>query len=110
MRASQVAAGPGSIDSLVLTFDVGAYLIESGERGLRVARLAEPEDLPDGAVSADEEEPWWALLGHPLVRARELDAEIGLQFRPDEDSPRTVTLATAPDGGIAVAVQRGPLA
>ena len=45
------------------------------------------------ATNLDEDEPWWALLGHPLTRASEDGGALLLQFRPDAESPKILRLA-----------------
>ena len=62
-------------------------------------------------LSLNEEEPWWALLGHPLTRADEIfepdghRAALDLQFRHDDDNPRCVTLTLRQDV-VEVVVER----
>lgn len=78
----------------LLVFDVARILVEPAPRGDGlVASPVESVDPAEGWVSADEEEPWWRLRGHPLVRCRGDGRELALQFRPDDEAPRTLTLA-----------------
>lgn len=98
-------APAGLCRGVVLTFDVGVFIVEPAPDGreLRVAPLRSEHSPGDEGLPADEEEPWWALLGQPLVRARErlapdgTRASVDLQFRPDDANPRVVALSLAED-------------
>jgi hypothetical protein len=53
------------------------------------------DDLPSGLERADEDEPWWRLVGNPLTQVgagEDPRNSIRLQFRKDDDNPRTITL------------------
>ncbi len=95
--------------SLRLTFDCGALCFEARADELAIARA---DEAIDGALNADEEEPWWTLLGHELRAVRlEVDAQgaprrARLQFRPDDQDPRFLLLR-ARDGQLQVAVKTG---
>ena len=95
--------------SLRLTFDCGALCFEACADELAVARA---DEAIEGSAGADEEEPWWALLGHELcgvrldVDARGAARRARLQFRPDDQSPRFVLLR-ARDGQLQVAAGDG---
>lgn len=110
-RLLRVAVGP---DLLVLTFDVAILIFEpSVDRAdLRAARIPDADALPDGVRSADEDEPWWPLLGNELTGASaHLSAEgrrtaCELQFRRPEEGPRLVSVALH-DGGLKVSARRG---
>jgi hypothetical protein len=111
--------GGSTVTGLLLTFDIGRVLVwaDPEQVGHRPAPTAEPavkessaqeselaelsfmhveytEDLHGGLVELDEEEPWWRVLGSPLirVRARRDPAGVCLQFRDDEHNPRIVEL------------------
>ena len=85
---------------IVLTLDSGRLWIEPSEEGgeLAVRLLHGPGTQDQELVSADEEEPWWAPRGSPLCGAWAVsDAGTGavgidLQFRPDDENPKIVTL------------------
>jgi len=90
--------------AFLVTFDVGRLLVsvdpDSGDlTSLYVESGAEP---PPGLVDAAEADPWWRILGAPLVRAWLGDVTpaggrgVRLQFREDDDNPRIVALD--PDG------------
>ena len=104
-------AAPDSTRALALrlTFDCGALRFEASAGELSVVRSKE---AIDGSRNADEEEPWWALLGHELCGVRlDLDARgaarrARLQFRPDDRHPRFVLLR-ARDGQLRVAAEDG---
>ena len=104
----------GSLDAeralrLVLTFDCGRLRLESGDEGdaLTIDPSAEGEAPVAGLLSADEDEPWWALLGHALCAAAiDLDdagraTRLRLQFRPHGENPHFVRVA-ARDGQLRV--------
>jgi hypothetical protein len=106
LRVERIAAGsrraPTRTLGVRLTFDAGRLLVEvSRDRSaLRVETGIEVDfDSEADVLRADEDEPWWALLGNDLCRARrtggEPDAptELELQFRPDGQNPKLVTLA-----------------
>lgn len=103
LRPAGGVSGQGAISCLVLVFDVGIYLIEpaDGADELRLARVPELDALPDELEGGAEGEPWWTLLGHPLIRAREelggdgLRRAIELQFRTDDQNPKLVALRRA---------------
>ena len=71
-------------------------LDDTGE-ALRLA-VSSSAGAPDDAVRADEDEPWWALMGNPLVAAWQAPAgsahphTLELQFREDTSRPKLVTI------------------
>ncbi|MFK7895621.1 MAG: hypothetical protein AB8G23_07275 [Myxococcota bacterium] len=97
---------PGAaVGSVLLTFDVGRILIRSGDAGLIVAHLENPEAAPAGLSVLDEEEPWWRLIGNPLTAAWPGGVEDGigaqglaslmvlkLRFREEAENPRVIEL------------------
>ncbi len=93
-------AGAGRSEVLRLTFDVA--VVELRESAGRLEAEAAGGEPGPGFVDANEDEPWWALLGSPLVRvgAETGGAELRVQFRADDENPRRVVLASAA-GGIA---------
>jgi hypothetical protein len=92
---------------VLLTFDVGRLAISiDAEKGALAIRFGPEAELDEGdAVRADEEEPWWTLMGHELTRARRGPDVLELQFRADDQSPKLVTFALR-DGAIHVAVRK----
>jgi hypothetical protein len=93
---------------LVLTFDVGRIVIRPAEEGLFVEHAADTSALPDGLETADDEEPWWRLLGQSITAAWPGGVEEGvgarglgslmvlkLRFREESDNPRIVRLEAA---------------
>ncbi len=90
--------------AFLVTFDVGRVLVsadpDSGD--LTTHDIETGSELPPGLADLAEEEPWWRILGAPLVRVWLGDAAPGsgrgvrLQFREDDDNPRIVALD--PDG------------
>jgi len=118
LRVDRIAAGPRRAPTrnvgMRLTFDAGRLLVEvSRDRGsLRVETGFDVDYESEAEVlRADEDEPWWALVGNDLVRARrtrgEPDAptELELQFRPDGENPKLVTLALV-GGELRVSARR----
>lgn len=85
--------------ALLLTFDVARILVTAKPgRALALRQVQTPEEAGGGLAPAGEEEPWWRVVGSPLVRATSEEAEGGglravrLQFRPDDQDPRFVSL------------------
>ncbi len=97
---------------LLLSFDRGWLLVDRvpDAPSLRLASGTELPDPAEGLVPADEEEPWWAVMGQPLVRAWALSspegerAELELQFRGDADNPKLVSLALREDRVLVTAL------
>ncbi|MCG8587745.1 MAG: hypothetical protein MJE66_00480 [Proteobacteria bacterium] len=100
LRVERVPDAPGTgALGFVLTFDVGSVWVLTAEGGTRVGvvPLEAGEDPPE-RVAADEDEPWWRLLGSPLARVSVISEEppresVRLQFRADHQNPRRVRLA-----------------
>lgn len=118
LRVERIAAGARRAATrtagVLLTFDSGRLLVEvSRDRSTLRVEVGLDVDFESEAdvVRADEEEPWWALIGNDLVRARrragEPDAptELELQFRPDGENPKLVTLALV-GGELRVSARR----
>ena len=80
----------GGLAALAFTFDVGTVRIEA-VRGALAAR-AHPAGEGEADTNADEEAPWWTVLGNPLTRVQEHEGGVLLQFREDADSPKIVWL------------------
>jgi hypothetical protein len=88
----------------LLTFDVGRLLVsvdpDSGD--VTSHYLESDAEAPPGLVDAAESDPWWRILGAPLVRVWVGEPTpsggrgLRLQFRADAEKPRFVTLD--PDG------------
>ncbi|MAE93574.1 MAG: hypothetical protein QF410_10045 [Planctomycetota bacterium] len=92
-------AGARLSERLRLTFDVGALdaCVSGGQL------QPSPPDASEPLLNADEDDPWWALLGHPLTKvAPHEEAGLLVQFRADDASPKILILA--PEAG-AVAVR-----
>ena len=90
LLAAESLAGGG----LLLTFEAGRVRLhgDPANAGL-VAELVEAGE--SGALpgeSLGEEEPWWRLIGNPLVQARAVPGGAVLQFRHDNDNPREVEI------------------
>ncbi len=94
-------AGPGGARrsrSLVWTFDVGSLALHA-QAGAVVAEAMAPDADPSALLPADEDDPWWTLIGHPLTKASErADGALLVQFRADADSPKVLVLAAGGDG------------
>jgi len=96
-----LAAGSGNdAVALVLTFDVGRILVsfDSASSCLVATHVAELEDVPSGTVDASEAEPWWRLLGAPIVGVTEAEAGACLRLEFQVSGARPRTLALASDG------------
>jgi hypothetical protein len=93
------AAAPVASSALRLTFDVGRLELHSvpGQE-LAVALIEAGAPGDPNLAPADEEEPWWRVIGSPLARVLEPDpargprAPLRLQFRRDEEAPRVLAL------------------
>jgi hypothetical protein len=96
--------------AFLVTFDVGRLLlsVDPGSGELTSHYLEPGEEAPPGLLDAAEEEPWWRILGAPLVRVWSGEAAAGggrrgsagpsqggrgllLQFRDDAANPRIVS-------------------
>lgn len=95
----------------LLTFDVGRLLVrqEAATGEIHSVHLESQEGLPEGLVDASEEDPWWAILGNPIVcvwrpeDASGRSAGLRVQFREDDQNPKIV--AFIPEGsGVRVFV------
>lgn len=120
LRAERAPLGPGESGAsatLRLTFDVGRVLLRvtaEGPAGLD-AEVDDPgESEGPGAapsyLNADEDEPWWRLLGQPLLRVEARGPEespeaLLLQFRREDERPRRVEIV-AERGAVAVRTAR----
>lgn len=104
-------AGTDRSHRIILTFDAGRLTIErvAGEAALRVAFGADEED-EDDTVRSDEDDPWWAVMGQPMVHAWAISsettgiAELLVQFRPDGENPKLVSFR-ALESGLRVSAQ-----
>jgi hypothetical protein len=100
----KVAPGPSGARcsiTLSLLFDQGGLELTAPAGSLLGARQG-PEPR-EGLLEANEEDPWWTLLGAPLARVdAQADGSLLLQFRADEDSPKILVLAAE---GTAVSVR-----
>ena len=91
-------AGDGlASPAFLLTFDVGRLLVSADASGnqLNLMHFENRDDLPGGLVLADEDEPWWRLLGNPLAQVEvgeDPRNSVRLQFRKDDENPRSITL------------------
>jgi hypothetical protein len=104
------AAGPGGDEemcasAILLTFDVARILVTARPgRSRELRQVASAEEAGVALSSASEDDPWWRVLGSPLVRSTDEEAEGGglralrLQFRGEDDSPRFIFLRLA--GGL----------
>jgi len=90
--------GARGVREIVLTFDAARLSIELGSAGELSCRVgAEPSD--HALENANEDEPWWRVLGAPLVAAwvvlepKDTSAELALQFRDAATNPRLISLS-----------------
>ena len=98
--ASSEEGGDSFAPAFFLTFDLGRIAVH-GDRlvgHVVVEEAANCEALPAGLAPANEEEPWWRLLGMRLMRAWPLSEAvsdsggIGLEFASGDQNPRRVLL------------------
>lgn len=87
--------GEGRAPAFVLTFDVGQVVVRADPiAGGLSAEASDADDSPASRVSAAEEEPWWRIIGNPLMRLRDPgEKEVRLQFRAEGDNPRVIALS-----------------
>lgn len=85
--------------AILLTFDVARILVTARPgRSLELRQLDVEEDAGVALVDASDSEPWWRVAGNPLARTADEEGEGGglravrLQFRPDDQSPRFISL------------------
>lgn len=98
---------PGRGPGYLLTFDVGRVLVVADPPNSRLlVRAIESASMLADIKSArvDEEEPWWRVVGNPVIRAWPGGSgegaitpssdvrEVRIQFREDADNPRVVSL------------------
>lgn len=96
-EARSVGALETELQALRLTFDLGVVEVKASAAALVTETLAADAPL-NGLVLFDEAEPWWKLLGHPLNRVVEGEAQrLVLQWRADSDHPKRVELRAASD-------------
>lgn len=94
----------------LLSFDAGCLLVALDGEQLRIAFGADPAGAPEQLERADEEDPWWPVMGQPWVRAwalssvEEACAALELQLRRDAERPKRISLRAAP-GGIRVSTR-----
>ncbi|MCP3984282.1 MAG: hypothetical protein GY723_07825 [bacterium] len=85
--------GPGGEQRslhLRLSFDTGAIQLRAEAGGVSTS-TAEAEAV---LANADEDEPWWAVLGSPLTKvAPQEGGGCLMQFRADDASPKLFVLA-----------------
>jgi hypothetical protein len=98
LRVERGQGPPASPPRLRLVFEVGAVVLEPDAAGEALRAREEPQPGAGGdAVVADEDDPWWTLLGHPLTRVATRDeGALLVQFRPDDASPKILVLAPGP--------------
>ncbi|MBW2241531.1 MAG: hypothetical protein JRH01_06050 [Deltaproteobacteria bacterium] len=96
------APGPGGAlhsRHLRLSFDVGAVQLHTEAGGL----MASTVEGEGALINADEDEPWWTVIGSPLTRvAAQEGGGLLVQFRADDSSPKLFVLVAE---GEAVAVR-----
>jgi hypothetical protein len=114
LRVERMASSDGesSAPAFLLTFDVGRILVRSDPftGSLRAEALESREAVSGPLACADEEEPWWRVLGAPLTAAWESGAEeargLRLRFRSDDDNPRVIALR--PEGAsVRASLEKG---
>jgi len=83
--------------ALSLRFDRGALQVLLEDSGIEL-ELGGGAPLSQTAEALDEADPWWTIIGQPLVGAWSLvDTDqrrllVELQFRPDDENPKILTL------------------
>ena len=93
--ASPLLAAESIADGgLLLTFEAGRLRLAGEPASAElVVELVAAGDLDAlRRVNLGEEEPWWRLVGSPLVAVHAISGGAALQFRHDEDNPRVVEI------------------
>lgn len=101
-------AGSSASAALRLSFDVAIVTLHLDAEGTALEIATDPGApvRAEGFVSADEDEPWWAVLGNPLTWVEApSQGGIRVQFRHDDEAPRRFHLLPA-YGGIRVEPDR----
>jgi hypothetical protein len=92
------AGSGGLVSGLLLTFDLGRVFVRSDpvRSELEMEYLEQGASAPMDLHSAEEQEPWWRVLGGSLARVWPIGSELArgtcLQFRSDAQNPRIITL------------------
>jgi hypothetical protein len=87
--------------ALMLLFDRLQLSVRADPEAGALEVAASGAPMLEDALRADEDEPWWMLIGAPLVEAWQTSDENGasaaleLQFREDASNPKVVTLRLA---------------
>ena len=89
LAAESIAEG-----GLLLTFEAGRLRLAGEPASAElVVELVAAGDLDAlRRVNLGEEEPWWRLVGSPLVAVHAISGGAALQFRHDDDNPRVVEI------------------
>ncbi len=93
LRSTLDPAPSGDFEALALTFDVGTVAFRAA--GSELIAEAHPAGGGEAGTNADEEAPWWAVLGNPLTRVQVHEDGLLIQFRPDAESPKILALSAA---------------
>lgn len=84
--------------ALMLLFDRLQLSVRADPEAQALEVAASGAPMLEDALRADEDEPWWMLLGAPLVAAWQVSDAKGagstleMQFRDDASNPKVVTL------------------
>jgi hypothetical protein len=95
--APRYSATSGAARRIVLRLDRTVLEVAS-ERGTPVIRPVVPgDDVQGEGTRADQEEPWWAVLGAPLLGCWRVttatSATVALQMRDDLSNPKIISIA-----------------
>ncbi len=94
LKVEQVDGGPAP--GLLLSFDVGRVLVvlDALRGGLDAQHVETREAVAGELVDLLEEEPWWRVIGSPIVRVWPDDRtrEWRLQVREDDQNPKIIVL------------------
>ncbi len=99
LRVTTDTGAGGAFAALAFTFDVGTVRVTA--EGGTLAGGAFPATEGEAGTTANEDDPWWTVIGNELHRVTSHDAGVIVQFRPDNESPKIVQLEAAP-GGVRV--------
>jgi hypothetical protein len=100
-------AGARASSLLRLTFDIGVVTVRPGgdASGLEVQIGEAASPGSPVFVSADEDDPWWRVMGCPLTRVQAREpGGVRVQFRGDLENPRRLVLIPR-HGGIETSLE-----
>jgi len=100
-------SGAPLLDEVALSFDAGVLRLRPVAETNEIQCVVSPDQLSSQLIDYAEEEPWWRVLGNPLIAASASPGseagspELTLQFREEASNPRFISLYRL-SGGLGV--------